>query len=425
METETRDPLEATLDLTGDAFNDQGNLRNVPAVAQQMPAAGVAEFILAQRAANPRNLGRIMERLKVLANAAGDKWVYGWEVNDRARNRKVWIEGATIKLANDLLREYGNAVLDTRVVDNGPSWTFYSRFVDLESGANRTRPYHLRKSMNIGMKDDQRALDMVFQSGVSRSERNVVCNVLQTLTDFCVEEAKRATIGRIAAKPEDARKWILEQLQAQGVDRKRVEAIYGRSSANWTVTDMAKIYAELRGVMDGFILADEVWPLPDQAEPRQPEGEAGKPRQERKPKAGKEPEQQSGAPKTETPAGTGTPPAEPEKVAESPKVTLHVFDDKKRSLGSMQAPLPKLGDETTMGDSTYKVFEIMEHPGGDGYMVIVSKVLGEAGQQAPAQEQGTQTPGPEAGSGTERPAEAAQRPKRERKAGGSLFGGGK
>ena len=449
--TETRDPLEATLDLSGGAFNEQGALRNAPTVLQQpMPSVGVAEFVLAQQTARPRSLKLILERLSVLANAAGDRWLWGWEVNDKRRGRKTWIEGPTIKLANDLVREYGNCVLDTRVVDNGTSWTFYSRLVDLETGANRTRPYQQRKSVDMGMKDDQRTLDMVFQSGVSRSERNIVCNVLQTLTDYCVEEAKKSTLARITAKPDDARAWITGQLDVLHVDRKRVEAIYGRASANWTTTDMARIYKELRGVIDGFINADDVWPLPEgDVQPKseqddkvfQARKEEAETRAKAKAKAKADADAQKAGERKEAEGQTvtatgGQPPTAAPLAAPEPKptVTMHIFDDRKKSLGSIVAPMFELGCEIEIADGKYRVFEVMEHPGGDGYMVIVSKVLGEPG--SPPQT-GNQSPGeahvtaadPEVGerSGEEEPPAAesqrpAGRPKRERKAVGKLFG---
>lgn len=221
----------------------------------------------AQRVAAPRNLSMVMGRLKALAAAAGKNYVYGWEVNDKANNRKTWIEGPTIKLANDLAREYGNCMVDVRVRDEGANWNFYGRFMDLETGYTLVRAYQQRKGQKTGMRDDQRALDMVFQIGQSKCIRNVVINALQSLADFCVQEAKGALLGRVQKNPDAARQWIVRTLGELNIDQKRVSSIYGRTADHWTVPDMVRIYTEIQTIQDGMMDANDVYPLPQAAEP--------------------------------------------------------------------------------------------------------------------------------------------------------------
>jgi hypothetical protein len=304
----TADPLERVLDAA--AFETGGMQPGMaPAVSQHTHLAP-AEFMVAQRVPERRDLRRIMPRLDALAAAAGDAWVYGWDVNDRKGGRKVRVEGPTIKLANDLWREYGNCAVDTRVVDQGTTWIFYAKFIDLESGANMVRSFQQRKGQNTGMDDSGRAMDMVFQIGQSKAIRNVVVNALQTLSDYCVEQAKGSIVKKIAASPEAAREKILGLLDGNGIDRARVEAVYGRTAAHWTVPDMAKIFAEIRSIKDGFTFADEVWPVAGDTEPPKEKPAAAKKTagNEQKPgaKAAAEPPATTGATQ---PAGATSAPA--------------------------------------------------------------------------------------------------------------------
>ncbi|MDZ4251093.1 MAG: hypothetical protein U1A72_00790 [Sulfuritalea sp.] len=232
-------------------------------MARSVSGMPVNEIITAQRVAVPRDMRRILANMKALATAAGKEYVYGWEVNDRKNNRKVWIEGPTITLANDLAREYMNCQVDCRVIDEGKHWVFYARFVDLETGSSMVRAYQQRKGQDTGMRDDQRALDMVFQIGQSKAIRNVVVNALRSLVNYAMDAAKGALLDKVGKNPEGARQWIKQELVRLAIDLKRVEAVYGRTAEHWTVPDMARIYTELQSVADGMMNAEDVYPAPD------------------------------------------------------------------------------------------------------------------------------------------------------------------
>src|SRR5262245_37457744 len=166
-----------------------------------------------------------MGELRTLAAAVGDAWYYRYPVKNRKENRTDWIEGPSIKLANDLARIYGNCDVDIRVVDGPDSWVFYARFTDYESGFSLTRPFQQRKDASkMGGADDARRLDIAFQIGVSKAERNVVVNALQTFADFAFEEARGALvdkIGRDLAKYVDKTRNRLNEIGADVL--KRVE----------------------------------------------------------------------------------------------------------------------------------------------------------------------------------------------------------
>lgn len=258
----------------GDDFMNRGELVSAGVAAGMMPAVPLQDgetsvsifggVITAQHVAKKRDMADFKSRMMALAAFAGMDYVYSWEVNDRKNNRKVQVEGATIVLANDLAREWGNCQVDCRVIDQGRHWMFYGRFVDLQTGYSLTRGYQQRKAQDTGMKDDQRALDLVFQIGQSKCIRNVIVNALRTMSDFCVEEAKKGLVERVKKNPEGAKSNIIKKLQELGIDLKRVTAIYTRSPDNWTVYDMAKIWTEINSISEGMIDAGDVYPTEEQ-----------------------------------------------------------------------------------------------------------------------------------------------------------------
>lgn len=266
----TRDSVRDTFGI-GDADGDMGNMpipQGYGAGPSILPTArgetSINTFggtVTAQRVAVGRDMVKIRNELAALAQMAGSQWVYAWDVKDRKANRMVHIEGPTIKLANDLARTWGNCRVDVMVDDQGSHWMFYGRFTDLETGYTLVRGFQQRKAQNVGMKDDARASDMIFQLGQSKAIRNVVVNALQTLATFCMEEAKTSVKEKIGKNPDAARAKLVAAIEAEGVDIKRVEKVYGRSSANWTVPDMAKINQELSSIQDNMSLATDVWPL--------------------------------------------------------------------------------------------------------------------------------------------------------------------
>ena len=121
------------------------------------------ELMAAQRVAVPRNVPEMMQRMKVLASVAGSEYYYQFPVKSKNKETGEWeqsfIEGPSIKLANDLAREYGNCGIETVVVDVGDSWVIYARFVDIERGFTMVRPFQQRKNQKgLGTKDEARAL---------------------------------------------------------------------------------------------------------------------------------------------------------------------------------------------------------------------------------------------------------------------------
>lgn len=206
-----------------------------------------------------RNEADILNRIKVLASAAGSDWYYRFPVK-RKDGGNDFVEGASIKLANDIARMYGNCDIDVRTFDLGDSWVFYARFTDFETGYSLTRPFQQRKSQRSMKGDADRALDIAFQIGVSKAIRNVVTNALQTFADFAFEEAKGALVEKIGKNLAGWRSRALERLVEMKIDAGRVERTIGRAQADWTAPDIARIVAMIKSVQDGMATADETFP---------------------------------------------------------------------------------------------------------------------------------------------------------------------
>jgi hypothetical protein len=217
----------------------------------------------AQQVAVHRDEKRVLQKLAALGAAAGDDWFYRFPVKSK-NGSKSFIEGPSIKLANDVARIYGNCEVDTRVIDLGASWLIYARFTDFESGYALTRPFQQDKGASrLGGDDVARKLDIAFQIGVSKAIRNVVTNALQTFADFAFDAAKNSLVEKIG---KDIQKWrteIVTRLKDRGVDQQRVEFVLGRAAADWTAPDIAKIIAMMKAIADGMATIDETFPPKD------------------------------------------------------------------------------------------------------------------------------------------------------------------
>jgi hypothetical protein len=256
--TDTRNDKRSALDDFASA-----PARDVVSAPSVQPMASPGDRVFgAQAVAVYRDEARILQKLAALGAAAGDDWFYRFPVKNK-NGGKDFIEGASIKLANDVARIYGNCEVDTRVIDLGPSWLIYARFTDFESGYALTRPFQQNKNASKMGGDADRRLDISFQIGVSKAIRNVVVNALQTFSDFAFEAARNSLIDKIG---KDVKKWqekTLQGLAKHGVDAQRVEFVIGRASKDWTAPDLAKIIAMMKAIGDGMATIDETFPPKD------------------------------------------------------------------------------------------------------------------------------------------------------------------
>lgn len=258
MEQTTQDRRSALDDFAKAPARD---IVQAPSVA---PMASPGDRVFgAQNVAVYRDEARILQKLAALGAAAGDDWFYRFPVKSK-NGGKSFIEGPSIKLANDVARIYGNCEVDTRVIDLGASWLIYARFTDFESGYALTRPFQQDKGASrLGGDDQARKLDIAFQIGVSKAIRNVVTNALQTFADYAFDAARNSLVEKIG---KDIARWqgeIAKRLKDRGVDVQRVEFVIGRAAADWTAPDIARIIAMMKAVGDGMATIDETFPPKD------------------------------------------------------------------------------------------------------------------------------------------------------------------
>lgn len=224
-----------------------------------LPTTNVAisdAVITAQKVAVERDEAKVLQKIRVFAQAAGGDWFYRYPVN----RGQDWIEGPSIKCANNVARYYGNCQIDTRVIDNGDSWIIYARFVDYETGFSYTRPFQQRKGQQtVKTGDAGRVLDIALQIGVSKAIRNVVCNALESFTTYAFEEAKSAIVDKVGKNLESYRERVTARLVEMKI-LERVEIASGRTAKNWLATDIARIIAQLQAINDGMATVDETWP---------------------------------------------------------------------------------------------------------------------------------------------------------------------
>jgi len=214
----------------------------------------------AQKMVVSRDEGKVLQRIRTLAHAAGDAWYYRIPFKDRRTGKTTYVEGPSIKLANDVARLYGNCDVDEWVSGEGIDyWEFTARFIDLETGYSLTRVFRQRKSAAAVGNDASRNAEIGFAIGASKAIRNAVTNALQTFTDFAFEEARNALVAQVGKDIERWRKEVSERIGAM-VDLKRVEAVIGRPVKDWLAPDIAQIAAMGKTIKDGMATIDETFP---------------------------------------------------------------------------------------------------------------------------------------------------------------------
>jgi hypothetical protein len=233
------------------------------------PTAGLADRVIgAQLVAVHRDEARILQKLEQLAAAAGPDWFYRFPVKKKDGGQD-WIEGPSIKLANDVARIFGNNINEVREIDVGDAWVFYARFSDIETGFSMERAYRQRKSQtSMKTKDADRQLDIAYQIGQSKAIRNCIINSLQIYADYAFEHARNSLVDKIGKDLANYRQRTLEGLARIPIALNRVERVIGRPNQSWLAPDIARVIAMAKAVSDGMASADETFPPLEQPAPQ-------------------------------------------------------------------------------------------------------------------------------------------------------------
>jgi hypothetical protein len=236
------------------------------------PTTGLAERIIgAQHVHVYRDEAKVLQKLNSIAAAAGTDWFYRFPVKKKGGGQD-WIEGPSIKLANDVARIFGNNVNEIRELDVGDAWVFYARFTDLETGFSMERAYRQRKSQTSLRGDSERQLDIAYQIGQSKAIRNCIVNSLQIYADYAFEQARDSLVEKIGKDLDRWRDRTLQGLAKMPVELARVERVVGRAARDWLAPNVAQVIAMMKSVADGMATVDEVFP-PIEAPASAAEGE--------------------------------------------------------------------------------------------------------------------------------------------------------
>jgi hypothetical protein len=225
------------------------------------PTQGLSERVIgSQPVAKPRDEAHILQQIRAMAAMAGTDFYYRYPVR-RQDGGQDFIEGPSIKLANNVARIYGNNINEVRATDVGDSWVIYARFTDIENGFSYERAYQQRKSQtSMKTKDRDRQQDIAFSIGQSKAIRNCIVNALGLYCDFALDEAKNSLVDKIG---KDLAGWIertVERIKALPVELKRVERVIGRAAKDWLAPDVARVIALGQAVRDGMASIDETFP---------------------------------------------------------------------------------------------------------------------------------------------------------------------
>jgi hypothetical protein len=230
------------------------------------PTQGIAERVIgAQPVAVYRDEAKILQKLSALAAAAGSDWFYRFPVKKKDGGND-WIEGPSIKLANDVARIFGNNSNEVREIDVGDAWIFYARFTDIETGFSMERAYRQRKGQSsLKTKDPDRQLDIAYQIGQSKAIRNCIVNALQIYADYAFDNARNSLVDKIGKDLEAWRGRTLEGLERMPIELSRAERAIGRAAKDWLAPDIARVVAMMRAVADGMATIDDTFPAVESA----------------------------------------------------------------------------------------------------------------------------------------------------------------
>jgi hypothetical protein len=218
----------------------------------------------------PRNLKDVEAAILYEAAQCGEDFIYSWrqKTNDKRLDEgdgKVTIEGMSIDGAMICLRNWGNVACPVTLVDETPThFLLESTFIDLEKGFSFQRLYRQRKSGGPGGKmDADRAEDISFQIGQSKSQRNVVDKSLPIwLINRAIEAAKSSAAEKykdVAAMAPRA----VAGYETIGVSLAQLEARLKKAIADWTPYDLLTLSLIYKAIRDRETSAGEEFPASD------------------------------------------------------------------------------------------------------------------------------------------------------------------
>jgi hypothetical protein len=223
------------------------------------------KHVMAVKAQVPRVLAAVEARVLEEADRMGEDFFYAWEVNDKlSPTGKSLIKGMSIEGALILLRNWGNCTCEVEIVEDAPNhWVLQSTFIDFEQGFQLPRLYRQRKGERHGKFDADRALDIAFQIGQSKAQRNAIDKGMPSwLKHKAMEKATEATINRYKDVEASVAKFVAYAKNKLGVSADQLQAKIGKPFAKWKPEDCVLLAGVMRAIRDNEVsLADAFPPI--------------------------------------------------------------------------------------------------------------------------------------------------------------------
>ena len=221
------------------------------------------QFTTAVAIQKPRDRKKVIAACEEEAAIAGDEFFYAWTVKGKDGNKLV--EGLSIQAALAAARNWGNCAVPLEVNETEDAYIFTATFLDMETGFNLQRTFRQRKTVNIGMKDRERAEDITFQIGQSKAIRNVILNALPSwLLSKMLAKSKEDIVAKIVKMGLDtARKKCIDFFAKYSVDAQRIEKKMGKKNDRWTAEDLALLQGAMTTLLNGQESAESLFPIND------------------------------------------------------------------------------------------------------------------------------------------------------------------
>lgn len=220
------------------------------------------QHITAVRVQVPRVLEEVEKAVIQEAALMGEDYFYAWEQRDKTSpTGKALIKGISIDGAAMVLRNWTNCTCEIAIVEEGPGhWVLLATFLDFEKGVGFPRLYRQRKAEKHGRYDDDRALDIAFQIGQSKAQRNAID---KGIPKWLINKGLAAATDASNKKYEDVPasiKRFQQYARKIRVTDAQLEDKLGKPFKQWTPSDCVEMAAVMRGIQQQLTTPEDEFP---------------------------------------------------------------------------------------------------------------------------------------------------------------------
>jgi hypothetical protein len=255
----------------GEVYDDSEALarQELPSIPVVLPqGAGMVQahtpYVAAMQVLKPRDMVAVEKSILRQAALMGEDTFYGWGAG------KGRVEGASIKLAMVMFNAFGNITLVAQPIQETPEAFIFTHYiVDLESGASAPRQWReSKRSVVDGRMDEERKMQIHFNRGQSKNQRNAILNWMpQWLIDKALEEAKKGSRDKLqkfvdAKGIAAAQTLVVGNLARLGVTEAQILEKMGVAEIKGPdLDDLTRLNADYKAIDSGEEHASTLFPL--------------------------------------------------------------------------------------------------------------------------------------------------------------------